>query len=138
VVRHKSVADSEARNIECKKRGMLLIADEAQTGLGRCGQMFAFERDEVAPDILALPKTIGAGLPLSSVNTTAAIAQIAQERKFVFITTHYNDPLPCAVGSKILEIAVRDDVPRVARERGQQMREGLLKMQRKYWCIGDI
>ena len=124
--------------IECKKRGMLLIADEAQTGLGRCGQMFAFQRDEIVPDILALSKTIGAGMPLSSVSTTAAIAKMAHERNFVFITTHYNDPLPCAVGAKVLEMAERDDLPKMARERGQQMREGFLRLQRKYWCVGDV
>ena len=44
---------------------MLLILDEAQTGVGRTGAMFAFERDGVTPDILTLSKTLGAGLPLS-------------------------------------------------------------------------
>jgi 4-aminobutyrate aminotransferase-like enzyme len=124
---------------ECRKRGMLLIADEAQTGLGRCGDVFAFQRDEIVPDILALSKTIGAGLPLASVSTTAAIAQRALERKFVFITTHYNDPLPCAVGSKVIELLLRDGQAMVqnARVRGAQLREGMLALQRKYWFIGD-
>lgn len=123
---------------ECRKRGMLLIADEAQTGLGRCGQFFAFQRDEIVPDILALSKTIGQGLPLSSVSTSAAIAKKALENKFVFVTTHYNDPLPCAVGCKIIEIALRDDLPRQARERGAQLRAGLERLREKYWCVGDI
>ena len=52
---------------------MLLILDEAQTGVGRTGMMFAFERDGVVPDILTLSKTLGAGLPLSAVMTSAAI-----------------------------------------------------------------
>lgn len=60
---------------ECKKRGMLLIMDEAQTGVGRTGQMFAFEHDQIVPDILALSKTLGCGLPLASVSTTAEIAR---------------------------------------------------------------
>ena len=54
----------------CRARGMLLILDEAQTGVGRTGLMFAFERDGVVPDILTLSKTLGAGLPLSAVLTS--------------------------------------------------------------------
>ena len=58
---------------ECRKRGMLIIMDEAQTGVGRTGQMFAFEQDGVVPDILCLSKTLGCGLPLASVSTTEEI-----------------------------------------------------------------
>ena len=59
-----------ALQAQCRARGMLLILDEAQTGIGRTGLMFAFERDGVVPDILTLSKTLGAGLPLSAVMTT--------------------------------------------------------------------
>ena len=55
---------------------MLLILDEAQTGMGRTGTMFAFERDGVAPDLLVLSKTLGAGLPLSAVLVGEAISKI--------------------------------------------------------------
>ena len=93
---------------EMRERGMLLILDEAQTGVGRTGMMFAFERDGVVPDILTLSKTLGAGLPLAAVMTTDAIAAEADERGFLFYTTHVNDPLPAAVGLKVLEIVQRD------------------------------
>ena len=72
---------------KCGERGMLLILDEAQTGLGSTGLMFAFERDAVVPDILTLSKTLGAGLPLSAVQTTDAIAAEAERREFLFYTT---------------------------------------------------
>ena len=62
----------------CRARGMLLILDEAQTGVGRTGLMFAFERDGVVPDILTLSKTLGAGLPLSAVLTSDAMAAEAE------------------------------------------------------------
>jgi len=124
---------------ECKKRGMLLIMDEAQTGVGRTGQMFAFENEEdVVPDILALSKTLGCGLPLASVTTTAEIERGCREANFLWLTTHLNDPLPAAIGAKVLEIVERDNICQKATERGAQLREGLLKLQEKYWCIGDI
>ena len=53
---------------------MLLILDEAQTGLGRTGLMYAFERDGVTPDILTLSKTLGAGLPLVAESRQPGIA----------------------------------------------------------------
>ena len=58
-----------ALKAHCEARGMLLILDEAQTGLGRTGTMFAFERDGVVPDILTLSKTLGAGMALSATMT---------------------------------------------------------------------
>jgi 4-aminobutyrate aminotransferase-like enzyme len=124
---------------ECKKRGMLLIMDEAQTGVGRTGQMFAFQNEEgVVPDILALSKTLGCGLPLASVTTTAEIEEGCRESRFLWLTTHLNDPLTAAVGAKVLEIIERDNYCQKASERGDQLRAGLQKLQDKYWCIGDI
>lgn len=124
---------------ECKKRGMLLIMDEAQTGVGRTGQMFAFQNEEeVVPDILALSKTLGCGLPLASVTTTAEIERGCKEASFLWLTTHLNDPLPAAVGAKVLEIVERGNICQRATDRGAQLREGLQKLKEKYWCIGDI
>ncbi|EXF86036.1 aminotransferase class-III [Colletotrichum fioriniae PJ7] len=123
---------------ECKKRGMLLILDEAQTGVGRTGQMFAFEHDNTVPDILCLSKTLGCGLPLASVSTTAVVAQGCKDAGFLWLTTHLNDPLTAAVGNKVLEIVERDNICQRATDRGEQLRAGLLKLQEKYWCIGDV
>lgn len=60
---------------KCTERGMLLILDEAQTGLGRTGDLFAFEHEGVVPDILTLSKTLGAGLPLSATIASAETEQ---------------------------------------------------------------
>ena len=75
-----------------RERGMLLIFDEAQTGLGRTGNLFACERDCVVPDFLTLSKTLGAGLPLAAVLTTPEIEDVCHERGFHFYTTHASDP----------------------------------------------
>jgi 2,2-dialkylglycine decarboxylase (pyruvate) len=74
-------------------RGLLLIVAEAQTGMGRTGDNFAFERDGVVPDTLNLSKPLGAGLPLSATITSAAIEQDCHDKDFLFYTTHA--PIRC-------------------------------------------
>ena len=127
-----------ALKAHCEARGMLLILDEAQTGLGRTGTMFAFQRDGVTPDILTLSKTLSAGMALSAVMTNDAIAAAADERKFFFYTTHVNDPLPAAVGLKVLEIVLRDKLTDRARDAGEYLGAGLLRLKQRYSCIGDV
>lgn len=123
---------------KCTDRGMLLVVDEAQTGLGRTGAMFAFERDGVVPDILTLSKTLGAGLPLAAVVTTAEIEQHCHERGYLFFTTHVSDPLPAAVGCTVLDVIDRDGLVDAAASRGRRLRTGLVELQARHECIGDI
>lgn len=123
---------------KCTQRGMLLILDEAQTGLGRTGTMYAFERDGVVPDILTLSKTLGAGLPLAAVVTSAEIEERCHERGFLFYTTHVADPLPAAVGHTVMQIIERDHLVDRARSNGERLREGLLQLQQRHECIGDV
>jgi 2,2-dialkylglycine decarboxylase (pyruvate) len=123
---------------KCAERGMLLILDEAQTGVGRTGTMFAFERDGVVPDILVLSKTLGAGLPLSAVITSEAIEENCHARGFLFYTTHVSDPLPAAVGLKVLDIVARDNLVERARVAGKRLEDGLRALQREFDCIGDV
>lgn len=127
-----------ALKAKCRERGMLLIVDEAQTGVGRTGLMFACERDGVTPDILTLSKTLGAGLPLAAVITSAEIEEKCHERKFLFYTTHVSDPLPAAVGLKVLEIVQRDNLVSRAQTAGNRLRDGLLSLQQRHDCIGDV
>jgi 2,2-dialkylglycine decarboxylase (pyruvate) len=123
---------------KCAERGMLLILDEAQTGMGRTGTMFAFERDGVVPDILVLSKTLGAGLPLAAIMTTDQISQAADDRGFLFYTTHVNDPLPAMVGLKVIEVVERDGLAARAAQLGDRLKRGLLSLKQKYPCIGDV
>jgi 2,2-dialkylglycine decarboxylase (pyruvate) len=127
-----------ALQAHCRARGMLLILDEAQTGIGRTGRMFAFERDGVVPDILTLSKTLGAGLPLAAVMTSDAIAAEAAARDFLFYTTHVNDPLPAAVGLKVLEIVARDGLAARAQVLGAHLTAGLRGLMQRHACIGDV
>ena len=123
---------------KCVERGMLLILDEAQTGIGRTGLMFACERDGVVPDILTLSKTLGAGLPLSALVTTAEIEELCHARGFLFYTTHVSDPLPAAVGLKVLEIVQRDGLVARAAEAGARLTGHLRALQQRFDCIGDL
>ena len=123
---------------KCHERGMLLILDEAQTGLCRTGSWYAFERDGVVPDILTLSKTLGAGLPLAAVLTSAEIEQQAHDRGFLFFTTHVNDPLPAAVGNTVLDVLARDRLDVRAGELGERLTGGLRELAGEHPVIGDV
>ena len=122
----------------CERRGMLLVVDEAQTALGRAGDTFAFQHEGVVPDILTMSKTLGNGLPLSAVVTSDAITTGARDRGFMFYTTHVNDPLPAAVGLKVLEVVQRDGLAERAKKAGERLHSGLRRLEKRYGCIGDV
>ena len=123
---------------KCRERGMLLILDEAQTGLCRTGTWYAFERDGVVPDILTLSKTLGAGLPLAAVVTSREIEQTAHDRGFLFFTTHVSDPLVAAVGNTVLDVLERDKLDLRARELGGVLADGLRELATRHSVIGDV
>lgn len=124
--------------MHCEKRAMLLIVDEAQTAFGRCGSLFGFEAHGVVPDILSLSKTLGNGIPLSAVVTSNKIADKTASDNFLFYTTHVNDPLPCAVGSKVIDIVIRDNLVQNSKNMGSLFRSELERLRKKYNQIGDI
>lgn len=123
---------------KCHERGMLLILDEAQTGLCRTGDWYAFERDGVVPDLITLSKTLGAGLPLAAVVTTAEIERTAHERGFLFFTTHVSDPLVAAVGNTVLDVLERDHLDEQAAKLGAFLRHGLEDIADRHETVGDI
>jgi 2,2-dialkylglycine decarboxylase (pyruvate) len=123
---------------KCAERGMLLILDEAQTGLGRTGTMYAFERDGVTPDILTLSKTLGAGLPVAAVVTSSEIEERCHANGYLFFTTHVSDPLPAAVAGTVLRVIERDGLAERAELLGRRLRKGLLDLQSRFDVIGDV
>ena len=122
----------------CRERGMLLIADEAQTGLGRTGTMYAFEQDGVTPDILTLSKTLGAGLPVAAVVTSDEIETRCHELGFLFFTTHVSDPLAAVVAATVLRVVQRDGLVARAQVLGKQLHERLSQLQSRHEVIGDV
>jgi 2,2-dialkylglycine decarboxylase (pyruvate) len=122
----------------CAERGMLLIMDEAQTGFGRTGAMYAFERDGVTPDILTLSKTLGAGLPAAVVVTTDEIESVCHDRGFLFFTTHVSDPLAATVGLTVLDVIERDGLVQRSKELGTVLGDRLGDLRDRYDVVGDV
>nr|WP_240746632.1 aspartate aminotransferase family protein [Cryptosporangium phraense] len=122
----------------CRERGMLVILDEAQTGLGRTGTMYAFERDGVAPDLLTLSKTLGAGLPVAAVVTSDEIERVCHERGFLFFTTHVSDPLAASVGLAVLDVIERDGLVSRAAALGAHLGQRLRDLREKDDTIFDV
>ena len=123
---------------ETRKRGMLLIFDEAQTAFGRLGDWFAATQLGVTPDIMTVSKTLGGGIPLAGVITTDAIEETCHRRGFSFYTSHVSDPLPASVGLAVLETIVKEDLLARSREMGEYLAAGLNDLQRRHEEIGDV
>jgi 4-aminobutyrate aminotransferase-like enzyme len=85
-----------------------------------------------------MSKTLGNGIPLSAAITSENIEKEAFEKGFYFYTTHANDPLPAAVGLKVIEIVMRDRLAERVRVLGERLTAGLLKLKEKHGCIGDV
>ncbi|CAN5312229.1 aspartate aminotransferase family protein [soil metagenome] len=122
----------------CEERDMLLIIDEAQTGIGRTGLMYAFERDGVVPDLLTLSKTLGAGLPVAVVVTSEEIETTCHERGFLFFTTHVSDPLAAAVALTVLNVVERDQLVARAAQLGAHLTTRLTALRDRYEQVGDV
>ena len=122
----------------CAERGMLLILDEEQTGLGKTGDAFAFEQEGVVPDIITLAKHFGGGVCISSVSTSAEIEAAAVAEEFIVTHSHSNDPLACAAGIATLDVLERDDLAGKARQLGGYLRSRLAELADRFEIIGDV
>ena len=124
---------------ELRRRDMLLILDESQTGLGKTGKLFGFQHEPgVMPDIIVLSKHFGGGLPISAVVTSAAIAERAVANGFFATRSHATDPILCAAGAESLDIIVEEDMPGRAARIEQRIRSALNQMAQEFELIGDI
>jgi 2,2-dialkylglycine decarboxylase (pyruvate) len=123
---------------KCEERGMLLIFDEAITGLGRLGSMFAFEELDTVPDILALSKSLGGGIPLSTTTTSAEIEETIVNKGFLHVTSHMADPLPARAGLAVLEVVAEENLVQQAREKGAYLQKRLAELAEHYEIIGDV
>ena len=129
----------EALRKACDDRGMLLIFDESQTGLGKTGKLFGFEHEDgVAPDIITISKHFGGGLPISAVCTTNKVAQAAVKEGYFATRSHATDPILCAAGEESLKIVVEEDMPGRAARIERRIKRAWRKMAKEFELIGDI
>jgi len=123
---------------ELDRRGMLLIFDESQTGLGKTGHLFGAQLHGVTPDIMTISKHFGGGLPISAVITSDEIAQRAVANGYFATRSHAADPLLCAAGEESIKIVVEEDMAGKAKHIEQRIKAALLEMSREIELIGDV
>ncbi|MCV6600305.1 MAG: aminotransferase class III-fold pyridoxal phosphate-dependent enzyme [Cohaesibacter sp.] len=118
--------------------GGLCIADEVQVGFGRDGEhMWAFEHQNVVPDIVVLGKPIGNGHPMAAVVTTPEIAA-AFANGMEYFNSFGGNPVSCAVGMAVLDVIESEGLQQNAYEIGQFLRDGFKDMATRYPLIGDV
>jgi acetylornithine/N-succinyldiaminopimelate aminotransferase len=112
----------------CDEKGIVLILDEIQTGIGRCGSLFAHQTFGVEPDIMSLAKGLGGGLPIGAI--------MAKEKFSVFTygehgSTFGGNPVTCAAAVATMKFILENDIPRNAFDMGQHLRERLKGLSEK-------
>jgi 4-aminobutyrate aminotransferase-like enzyme len=120
----------------CDRHGILLIADEVQTGLGRTGRMWAVEHSGVTPDILCIAKTIGGGIPVSMVAYRSDL--VPELPRGFHLGTYRGNPLALAVGTEVLKVLKEGDLLERTRHRGAALVERFRGMSQRHPAIGDV
>ena len=119
----------------CDEKGILLILDEIQTGIGRIGSLFGYEQYGVEPDTMTLAKGLGSGVPIG--------AFLSKEKASVFVpgdhgSTFGGNPLVCAAGLATVKFIINNDIPGKVKKLGQYFIAGLEKLKVKFGFIVEI
>ena len=119
----------------CDERGILLILDEIQTGMGRTGTLFAYQQSGIEPDIMAIAKGLGGGVPIG--------AFLAKDKASVFAlgdhgSTFGGNPLACAAGFATLKYILEQNVVENCRNMGNYLMSRLLRLKAKYDFIIEV
>jgi 4-aminobutyrate aminotransferase len=120
----------------CHEHGILLIADEVQTGFGRTGRMFAVEHWDVEPDILVMAKGIASGMPLSGILARTEIMD--RWKPGTHGGTYGGNVVSCAAANATIDVIEDEDLVANARARGAQLVGGLRELQADHPAIGDV
>ena len=105
---------------KCNKTGCLLIFDEIQTGFGRTGSMFAFQRFDIIPDILLLGKALGGGMPLGAfISSRKNMLSLTSDPVLGHITTFGGHPVSCAAGRASMEVLLTEKLMGEVEEKGR-------------------
>ncbi len=117
----------------CDYYGVLLIADEVQTGFGRTGTIFGVDHWNVAPDIMCFGKALGGGVvPMSGFFSTAKIWECMEPNPFMHTTTTGGNPLACSAALAQISVLLEEDLAGQAAQKGEYILEKLGELQGKY------
>jgi len=119
----------------CTEKGILMILDEVQTGIGRLGTLFGYEQFGIEPDVMTLAKGLGGGVPIGAI--------MAKEKAAVFVpgehgSTFGGNPLTCAAAYATLKYILDNDVVSHVKTVGKHLLDGLGKLKRKYAFVTDV
>jgi 4-aminobutyrate aminotransferase len=120
----------------CTQNGIMLVADEVQSGFGRTGKYFAVEHHEIVPDIMTVAKGIASGVPLSGVVTRSELA--SKWAPGSHGGTYGANALACASAIATIKVMQEEGLVQNAAKRGEQLRDRLKELQTKYPVIGDV
>jgi 4-aminobutyrate aminotransferase len=120
----------------CDREGIVLVADEVQTGFGRTGRMFAMEHFGVEPDLITVAKSIGGGLPLSGVVGKAEIMDSGHAGAIG--GTFIGNPVALAAALAVLDVFAEENLVARAVTVGETIRERMLGWQVRHPQIGDV
>ncbi len=115
-----------------RERGVLLILDEVQTGMGRTGELFAHQHEDAQPDILTLGKGLGGGVPLAAMLASEAVScfDVGDQGG-----TFAGNPLMCAVGLAVVERLTEPDFLAGVRRRAEHLHTGLAALAKRRGCL---
>jgi acetylornithine/N-succinyldiaminopimelate aminotransferase len=119
----------------CDQKGILLILDEVQTGIGRTGTLFAYEQYGIEPDIMTLAKGLGSGVAIGAI--------MAKEKAAVFVpgehgSTFGGNPLACAAGYATLKLVIENNISAKAKATGDYLLKGLAGLKARFPFISDV
>lgn len=122
----------------CRERGVLLIIDEVQTGMGRCGRFWATERHELQPDMITFGKAFGGGFPFGGLIVDKRLVSEELERSPWNVLTFMNQPLQAAAGMAVLDVVEEEGLVERASILGQAALERFEQIAERSPIVGDV
>ena len=122
----------------CREREVLLVVDEIQTGLCRCGSTWACDLFDLRPDILVIGKALGGGFPIGAFITRKDLIPQGLESEPWHVLTFMNQPLAAAAGLAVLDIMEKERLAERATKMGAQATDRFQELARHYDVIGDV
>lgn len=120
----------------CDEHEALLVFDEVQTGVGRTGHLYAYQKYGVTPDILSTAKSLGGGFPVAAMLTTAAIAQSLGVGTHG--STYGGNALACAVAQRVIDTVSQTDILKGVAARSHKLRKGMMDIGERYGVFSEV